>query len=1261
MLKPLVIGTDHNASGSEDGDEDDVAADGTATAGPERLLQYFISVGIGDSFTSLASVCDLDSMRPITSLCVCGNGQPFNSFELVKCTVRGQSASLRSGFFGAPVWLGYSRDPSLGEPLTEIVILREDICPPGFTKLDYQFSLTKTFGRGPNSYIFYERDPIKVPLVDVLLVAESDGESPPPDFWRVQNDAQTGIKLGNGLELYYKKGPATPLDQVYKPCVIDRYPRKDDPFSPLPVAVAQFCQPNGTTLMRTAPLPTTHDFVLTNAMGRKMYGSALTCYEPLSTSVWQRSLESILERFPRMTSTTVAPEDHSNVIRTLPPKSVTADCQSPEHRTRLLSLSFESKPIYSSRTLCLLSYYPFFDNFNAILSELYRISVSPLQLPIETHLCNLFEIPLPLTPRLASEIQIGSKLVSFNVPNCDEDFPLTNWSFEMSFRCLSVDAVLTILNALILERKVILLSSHARLLTPVAQTLLSLMFPLEWQYSYVPVLPRVVSVILDAPMPVFVGIQKAYADPRLYDRPDVVVVNLDLGTVFVHPLNPLVPFPPIQQAVLKGELEKFGHTDALHKFTADELANVDLTFPVPIGGGQRGSFSMSHRRFEPRAVRAAFVHFFAAVFGTFRNHLLFPEVPSNIQLDELFDKSAFLAEKQKGPARAFSKALLDTQCFTRFIEERTFPSDRDSELKFFDHCCDYHRSVEARVDKNESLAGLVQSLLQYPTVKAAYRVPPPPPPAETWKAPSASYTCFPIMDPALLYEPRPIAVEYMCNWKSADQDMLRTEFQEAFFLSRPTTPALFQHRASLEKLTKTFESNEEWARHLLMLVYSSWFLLEAHLCDWNPNVTSSVVDGAFRVLNQARSLNLSPDETTYRSVLKLCAKFSQAESARTILQLMKDSGIQPSQVTYALFTSAVTEAPISPQTRLSVDDFHSKSGPGGNRKDQPLPPRSSSVDMRPRSKKQVDDVIIWKDVRMSTKSTCPGCNSRLCDSEIMSGWTDDPTSQTTRCIVCRTTSFTPTLSIVLTFVKKEPQTESISFPYVSPLVLRNMLDSIIAAQPKDVTTIQKFRKSHSTVFYNLLWYFFHEKLPLNNLVGVEAVDVKPLYPNRRRESLFTQQERDPEHNERFGDRNRNVMNALTRYIRRGDILNAMRLFLLHRIRESNIGGSGVLDKSTVWSHSMFREMDALGAQWFFPSREEWIRAYTEALGSVPRHMVSYMLPMDNAPSTVVSVFDDVFKHIESGDSPVAEAASVDHASSVEAGTISEEKGSDSAL
>lgn len=42
------------------------------------------------------------------------------------------------------------------------------------------------------------------------------------------------------------------------------------------------------------------------------------------------------------------------------------------------------------------------------------------------------------------------------------------------------------------------------------------------------------------------------------------------------------------------------------------------------------------------------------------------------------------------------------------------------------------------------------------------------------------------MDPALLYEPRPIAVEYMCNWKSADQDMLRTEFQEVGTLQSPS-------------------------------------------------------------------------------------------------------------------------------------------------------------------------------------------------------------------------------------------------------------------------------------------------------------------------------------------------------------------------------------------------------------------------------------------------------------------------------------------
>lgn len=60
----------------------------------------------------------------------------------------------------------------------------------------------------------------------------------------------------------------------------------------------------------------------------------------------------------------------------------------------------------------------------------------------------------------------------------------------MVFRCVDVCVLLQVLVALLLERKVIIFSKHKRLLVPVAQTLLTLLFPLEWQYSCISASPN---------------------------------------------------------------------------------------------------------------------------------------------------------------------------------------------------------------------------------------------------------------------------------------------------------------------------------------------------------------------------------------------------------------------------------------------------------------------------------------------------------------------------------------------------------------------------------------------------------------------------------------------------------------------------------------------------------------------------------------------------------------------------------------------------
>jgi hypothetical protein len=82
--------------------------------------------------------------------------------------------------------------------------------------------------------------------------------------------------------------------------------------------------------------------------------------------------------------------------------------------------------IWAPVTICLLSYWPFFECFTTFLTELYRVSVGFTELPIEVHpklsdrwcpdsacvrfvqryLTNLWETPLPRTSHVNVQLQV---------------------------------------------------------------------------------------------------------------------------------------------------------------------------------------------------------------------------------------------------------------------------------------------------------------------------------------------------------------------------------------------------------------------------------------------------------------------------------------------------------------------------------------------------------------------------------------------------------------------------------------------------------------------------------------------------------------------------------------------------------------------------------------------------------------------------------------------------------------------------------------
>ncbi|KAF4102665.1 hypothetical protein G5714_015548 [Onychostoma macrolepis] len=175
------------------------------------------------------------------------------------------------------------------------------------------------------------------------------------------------------------------------------------------------------------------------------------------------------------------------------------------------------------------------------------------------------------------------------------------------------------------------------------------------------------------------------------------------------------------------------------------------------------------------------------------------------------------------------------------------------------------------------------------------------------------------------------------------------------------------------------------------------------------------------------------------------------------------------------------------------------------------------------------------EVQMSSCSLCRSCNSLVYDEEIMAGWTSDDSNLNTTCPFC-SAPFVPLLnaeicdlgpvcSVERNNLSTEDELENIMRPpsapddtlqhlcngvretdsssetssqsessvpsvggapqvtvaYLSPLVLRKEMESLLENEGEAVLSQVQLLDSHSILFWNLVWYFTRLGLPSNLL------------------------------------------------------------------------------------------------------------------------------------------------------------------------------------
>uniref|UniRef100_A0AAX7V1W0 DENN/MADD domain containing 4A n=1 Tax=Astatotilapia calliptera TaxID=8154 RepID=A0AAX7V1W0_ASTCA len=856
-----------------------------------RVADYFVVAGLTDSSKPLEEDLHFDDAgpksvkpkAPITDVAVVirslGEEVP-PGFTCVETTPSGLSAELNGASLRGPqIFLCFKR--ALITP--PVLYEWKEKLKPGCHIVQ-----TTPSGRPANIsssssqriYITYRRAPKSQPhtslaVTDVCVIIPGKGETPPHTFCKVDKNLNSSM-WGSSVYLCYKKSLAKANTIAYKAGLLCRYPEEDYESFPLPESVPMFCLPMGA-MIECWPAHTKHSlpvfstFVLTGASGEKVYGAAIQFYEPYPE-------ENLSERQRSQLG--------------LPSSDLRPD---------------ETRNVYSNKSICLLSHWPFFQSFRSFLTFLYRYSISgPHSLPIEKHISHFMQnVPFPSTQRPRILVQLSPHDSLMLSQPVSSPLPLSGGSLSTLLLNLGPKNAATLLVLAVTEHKILVHSLRPAVLTSVTEALVSMIFPFHWPCPYIPLCPLALADVLSAPCPFIVGMDSRYFD--LYVPPaDITCVDLDTNTISQKDDKKALTWKILPRRACKHLL------NSLNKLYQQLIEGESMTDCELESGKSLHTLELE--------IQEAFLRFMAAILRGYRSYLLpITQAPSEKTTDasSLFDIQGFLKSRDRSHQRFYS-LMTKTQMFSRFIEECSFVSDKDASLAFFDEFYEHklttcfvtpsHKNTKTSASSRPEDARLIELDESHRSEHTVYINPPElPPPSQGEEHPLCySYSAFPVLNAELL-EPLEGASPSSAGIASRH--------------SSPASPTAIFRRSkqeikSAQRMAKTYSSMPQmWSKCLLRHCYGLWFIC---LPGFVGNCHSKVraLRTAYDVLRKMQDKKLqAPDEVCYRVLLQLCGQYSQPVLAVRVLFEMKKAGVQPNAITYGYYNKAVLESTWPSTTR----------------------------------------------------------------------------------------------------------------------------------------------------------------------------------------------------------------------------------------------------------------------------------------------------------------------------------------------------------
>ena len=450
-----------------------------------------------------------------------------------------------------------------------------------------------------------------------------------------------------------------------KPEIIFRYPLKDTKTLELNNLAATICFPTGIKVCykENSKPKEIIDYVssITNQKGERYYMMTYHFYIKMDTEYYNKQYEEN----PLKYNLRKFGEAYIGLREDELTEEMINDIQNNLEWNQELA---NREIVFVPFCICLISKYPYVNEMRACLKSIYTILNNEPSMnedfiinDIIMFLINSIPIPTKNTS-IKFLLPFNWNYIELECPKLD-GINVMNLSACKLIATLTIENLIIIFRLLISEKKILLIDDDYERLSNVADGLVSLLYPLQWVHTFIPIMSDQMLKYLETFLPFLNGINESlmsnvenvFKESEMEEDDEVFLIYIKDNKIKLS-------------STLKGKNKKF------EKYIQDNV----LSLPNSLEKELRNKLKKAKSRLEEVAnnkkentvhnkrnvelqIRDAFIDVFVEMFQDYAKYLSF------IEQDAVFNKALFL-EKKPNNEKKFYNEIIDTQLFQQFAQ-----------------------------------------------------------------------------------------------------------------------------------------------------------------------------------------------------------------------------------------------------------------------------------------------------------------------------------------------------------------------------------------------------------------------------------------------------------------------------------------------------------------------------------------------------------------------------------------------------------------